>query len=134
MTTKGEIKMQLMARNAPATVANFVKLSKSGFFTGKTFHRVVPNFVVQTGCIRGDGYGSMDFNIRSELSPLHYETEGYVGMASAGVHTESSQWFITQSPAMHLDPNYTIFAKVVSGMNVVNLLGVGDVVQSVVIQ
>jgi cyclophilin family peptidyl-prolyl cis-trans isomerase/HEAT repeat protein len=134
MTTKGEIKMQLMARNAPATVANFVKLSKSGFFTGKTFHRVVPNFVVQTGCPRGDGYGCLDFSIRSELSPLHYESEGYVGMASAGVHTESSQWFITQSPAMHLDPNYTIFAKVVSGMNVVHALGVGDIMQSVIIQ
>ncbi|MEY4936602.1 MAG: hypothetical protein RIS64_2961 [Bacteroidota bacterium] len=134
MTTKGEIKMQFLTRNAPATVANFVKLSKSGFFNGKIFHRVVPNFVVQTGCPRGDGYGCLDFSIRSELSPLHYETEGYVGMASAGVHTESSQWFITQSPAMHLDPNYTIFAKVVSGMNVVYSLGVGDSVQSVVIQ
>ncbi len=134
MTTKGEIKMQFMTRNAPATVANFIKLSKSSFFNGKIFHRVVPNFVVQTGCVRGDGYGCMDFSIRSELSPLHYETEGYVGMANAGPHTESSQWFITQSPAMHLDPNYTIFAKVVSGMNVVHSLGVGDAVQSVIIQ
>jgi cyclophilin family peptidyl-prolyl cis-trans isomerase/HEAT repeat protein len=134
MTTKGEIKMQFMGRNAPATVANFVKLSKSGFFNGKTFHRVVPNFVVQTGCPRGDGYGGLDFSIRSELTPLHYETEGYVGMASAGAHTESSQWFITQSPAMHLDPNYTIFAKVISGMNVVYSLGVGDAIQTVTIQ
>jgi cyclophilin family peptidyl-prolyl cis-trans isomerase/HEAT repeat protein len=134
MTTKGEIKMQLMTRNAPATVANFVKLSRSSFFNGKIFHRVVPNFVAQVGCPRGDGYGGMDFSIRSELSPLHYDTEGYVGMASAGLHTESSQWFITQSPAFHLDPNYTIFAKVLSGMNVVYNLGVGDAIQSVTIQ
>ncbi|MEO0041566.1 MAG: hypothetical protein RL329_1014 [Bacteroidota bacterium] len=134
MTTKGELKMQFMTRNAPASVANFVKLSRSGYFNGKLFHRVVPNFVVQTGCARGDGYGGMDFSIRSELSPAHFESEGYVGMASAGLHTEAAQWFITQSPAMHLDPNYTIFAKVVSGMNVVYELGVGDSIQSVTIQ
>jgi cyclophilin family peptidyl-prolyl cis-trans isomerase len=126
--------MQFMTRNAPASVANFVKLSRSGYFNGKIFHRVVPNFVVQTGCARGDGYGGMDFSIRSELSPAHFESEGFVGMASAGLHTEAAQWFITQSPAMHLDSNYTIFAKIVSGMNVVYELGVGDAIQSVTIQ
>lgn len=132
-TTKGEIKLRLLTRNAPISVANFISLSRSGFFNGKIFHRVVPNFVVQTGCPRGDGYGSLDYTISSELTPMHYDTEGYVGMASAGNHTECSQWFITHSPTLHLDPNYTIFAKVLEGMDVVHKLEVGDAIESVLI-
>jgi cyclophilin family peptidyl-prolyl cis-trans isomerase len=132
-TTKGEIKLQLLTQNAPISVANFMLLSRSNFFNGKAFHRVVPNFVVQTGCPRGDGYGSLDYTISSELTQKRYDTEGYVGMASAGNHTECSQWFITHSPTFHLDPNYTIFAKVVSGMEVVHKIEVGDIVESVTI-
>ncbi len=132
-TTKGVIKMQLLVNNAPISVANFINLARIGFFNGKIFHRVVPNFVAQTGCPRGDGYGSLDFTISSELTPMHYNTEGVVGMASAGNHTECSQWFITHSPTLHLDPNYTIFARVTEGMSVVHQLGVGDVMESVVI-
>jgi cyclophilin family peptidyl-prolyl cis-trans isomerase/HEAT repeat protein len=127
-TTKGDIKMLLMKKNAPISVSNFTILARSGFFNGKAFHRVVPNFVVQTGCPRGDGYGSLDYTISSELSPLHYDQEGFVGMASAGNHTECSQWFITQTATFHLDPNYTIFAKVLEGMNVVRMLEQGDLV------
>jgi cyclophilin family peptidyl-prolyl cis-trans isomerase len=89
---------------------------------------------VQTGCPRGDGYGSLDYTISSELTQKRYDTEGYVGMASAGNHTECSQWFITHSPTFHLDPNYTIFAKVVSGMEVVHRLEVGDMVESVTVK
>ena len=125
--------MELLVNNAPISVANFINLARIGFFNGKIFHRVVPNFVAQTGCPRGDGYGSLDFTISSELTPMHYFTEGVVGMASAGNHTECSQWFITHSPTLHLDPNYTIFARVTEGMNVVHQLGVGDVMESVVI-
>ena len=132
-TSKGDIKLRLLRQNAPISVANFVNLAKTGFFNGKIFHRVVPNFVVQTGCPRGDGYGSLDYTISSELTPMHYNTEGYVGMASAGNHTECSQWFITQSPTFHLDPNYTIFAKVLEGMDVVYKLEVGDRMESVTI-
>jgi cyclophilin family peptidyl-prolyl cis-trans isomerase len=130
-TPRGTIKMLLLTRNAPISVANFVGLVRSGFFNGKIFHRVVPNFVIQTGCPRGDGYGSLDFTIPSELTPLHYNAEGFVGMASAGNHTECSQWFITHSPTPHLDPNYTIFAKVIEGMDVVNLMQVGDAIESI---
>jgi cyclophilin family peptidyl-prolyl cis-trans isomerase len=130
-TNKGDIKLRLLRQNAPITVANFVNLAKTSFFKGKIFHRVVPNFVAQTGCPRGDGYGSLDYTISSELTPMHYNTEGYVGMASAGNHTECTQWFITQSPTIHLDPNYTIFAKVLEGMDVVYKLEVGDVIESV---
>lgn len=132
-TTKGDIKLRLLRQNAPITVVNFVNLAKTGFFKGKIFHRVVPNFVVQTGCPRGDGYGSLDYTISSELTPMHYNTEGFVGMASAGNHTECSQWFITQSPTLHLDPNYTIFARVLEGMDVVYKLEVGDIIESVTI-
>ena len=130
-TPRGTIKMLLLTRNAPISVANFVGLARSGFFNGKIFHRVVPNFVIQTGCPRGDGYGSLNFTIPSELTPMHYNAEGFVGMASAGNHTECSQWFITHSPTPHLDPNYTIFARVVEGMDVVNLMEVGDAIESI---
>ena len=130
-TSKGEIRLRLLTRNAPISVSNFISLARSGFFNGKIFHRVVPNFVVQTGCPRGDGYGSLDYTISSELTPMHYNTEGYVGMASAGNHTECSQWFITHSPTLHLDSNYTIFAKVLDGMDVVHKLEMGDVVENV---
>ena len=132
-TTKGDIRIKLLIRNAPISVANFVSLARSGFFNGKIFHRVVPNFVAQTGCPRGDGYGSLDYTISSELTPMHYDTEGYVGMASAGNHTECSQWFITHSPTPHLDPNYSIFAKVVEGMDIVHKLEIGDTIESVVV-
>jgi cyclophilin family peptidyl-prolyl cis-trans isomerase/HEAT repeat protein len=130
-TSKGDIKLRLLRQNAPITVVNFVNLAKTGFFKGKIFHRVVPNFVAQTGCPRGDGYGSLDYTISSELTPMHYNTEGLVGMASAGNHTECTQWFITQSPTIHLDPNYTIFAKVLEGMDVVYKLEVGDIIESI---
>jgi cyclophilin family peptidyl-prolyl cis-trans isomerase/HEAT repeat protein len=130
-TNKGEIKLKFLTQNAPISVANFMLLTRSNFFNAKTFHRVVPNFVVQTGCPRGDGYGSLDYTISSELTRESYDTEGYVGMASAGNHTECSQWFITHSPTFHLDPNYSIFAKVVSGMDVVHKIEVGDMVESV---
>ena len=133
-TSKGKIIFKFFPNEAPATVANFIQLSQTGFFNGKAFHRVVPNFVVQTGCPRGDGYGSLNYTIRSELPPLHYDEGGYVGMASAGNHTECSQWFITHSPTPHLDGNYTIFAKVTEGMDVVNKLIQGDKIIKITIQ
>ena len=130
-TAKGSIILKLFPDSAPGSVANFVALAKSGFYDGKTFHRVIANFVAQGGCPRGDGYGSLDYTIRSELAPLNYDEEGYVGMASAGNHTEGTQWFITFAPAPHLDGRYTIFAKVVDGMNVVHQLSVGEKIQQV---
>ena len=132
-TDKGSFKMQLLTQNAPISVFNFVTLARSGFFNGKIFHRVVPGFVIQTGCPRGDGYGSLDYTITSELTPLHYDVEGFVGMASAGNHTECSQWFVTTAPTLHLDGNYSIFGKVIQGMEIVHALTQGGVVESVVI-
>jgi len=133
-TSKGEVKLELLPQEAPGTVANFIALVKQGFYKDKTFHRVVPNFVVQGGCPRGDGYGSLDYTIRSELPPLHYDEAGYVGMASAGNHTECTQFFITHSPTPHLDGNYTIFAKVIDGMNIVHDIQVGDPISSIAIK
>ncbi|MFD3003626.1 peptidylprolyl isomerase [Pontibacter toksunensis] len=124
-TEKGNITLQLFVEDAPGSVANFVELAKQDFFDNLYFHRVVPNFVAQGGDKRGDGWGSSNYSIRSEFAPLHYG-EGYVGMASAGKDTESNQWFITHSPTPHLDGRYTIFAKVVDGMQVVHQLEVGD--------
>ncbi len=132
-TAKGDITLKLMPVYAPGTVANFIELVNDGYYKGKNFHRVVPNFVIQGGCPRGDGYGSLNYAIRSELPYLHYDEGGYVGMASAGNHTESNQFFITHSPTPHLDGNYTIFAKVESGMEVVQQIRVGDVINEIVL-
>ncbi len=124
-TTKGKIVMALLIDEAPGSVVNFVKLVNEHYFDGRYFHRVVPNFVIQTGCHRGDGFGSEDYSIRSEFTTRKYKT-GSVGMASAGKDTEGTQWFITHSPTPHLDGRYTIFAEVISGMEVVHAIEIGD--------
>ena len=133
-TSKGNITLELMKNAAPGSVTNFAQLTKQGFFNNKNFHRVVPNFVIQGGCPRGDGYGGLDYTIRSELHNTHYDQEGYVGMASAGKHTEGTQFFITHSPTLHLDGKYTIFAKVIDGMEVVHQIRTADVMQEVILQ
>ncbi|UOG75926.1 peptidylprolyl isomerase [Hymenobacter tibetensis] len=124
-TNKGNVTMELYVNEAPGSVASFVELVRQGFYNGKTFHRVVPNFVAQGGCPRGDGSGSTDYNLRSELADLRY-VEGAVGLASAGKDTESCQWFITHTATPHLDGRYTIFAQVVQGMEVVHSLDISD--------
>ncbi|MGV3539996.1 MAG: peptidylprolyl isomerase [Rufibacter sp.] len=129
-TNKGDITLELFVEDAPGSVANFVEILKKGNFNGKNFHRVVPNFVAQGGDPRGDGWGSADYAIRSEFANLHY-LEGYVGMASAGKDTESVQWFITHSPTPHLDGRYTIFARVIKGMDVVHQLNISDTIEKV---
>jgi cyclophilin family peptidyl-prolyl cis-trans isomerase/HEAT repeat protein len=126
-TEKGDIVMKLLVEEAPGSVANFVQLVKAKYFDNKNFHRVVPNFVIQGGCNRGDGWGSEDYSIRSEFSMRRY-AEGSVGMASAGKDTEGTQWFITHSPTPHLDGRYTIFAVVEKGMDVVHKIEVGDAI------
>lgn len=132
-TDKGLIRVDLYVDAAPGSVANFLQLASSDFYDGKVFHRVVPNFVVQVGCPRGDGYGALDYTIRTEVTNRFFDDEGYLGMASAGADTESTQWFITQSPTPHLDGKYTLFGKVVEGMEVVHELQVGDKIQDVII-
>jgi len=129
-TSKGDIIIQMKFDQAPSSATNFLKLAAEGFYDSIYFHRVVPNFVVQGGCPRGDGWGGVNYAIRSEIGPSRYKT-GSVGMASSGKDTEGTQWFITHSPAPHLNGGYSIFAEVVEGMDIVNSIEVGDKIISV---
>lgn len=131
ITNKGNIRLKLFIENAPGTVANFIQLANSNFYDDKVFHRVVPGFVIQGGCPIGDGYGGLDYSIRSEFSQLYYDKPGKIGMASIGSHTEGVQFFITQAPTPHLDGEYTIFGEVISGMEVVHDIQVGDQITDV---
>lgn len=123
---KGSVILQLWPGIAPGSVANLLNLAKDGFLKDKAFHRVVPNFVIQGGSPSGDAYGSLDYSIRSELSDQHYDQEGLLGMASAGLDTEGTQFFITHSPTLHLDGNYTVFGQVIEGMDVIHNIQLGD--------
>ncbi len=130
-TQVGNFKIELYKNFAPLTVLSFLNLTKSGFYNNTIFHRVVPNFVVQGGDQRGDGFGGPNYTLCTETSLLKYDDEGIFGMASAGKDTEGSQFFITHSPSPHLDGRYTIFGKVVEGMEIVNEISVGSEVYEI---
>jgi cyclophilin family peptidyl-prolyl cis-trans isomerase/HEAT repeat protein len=129
-TDKGTIEIEMAVLDAPLTTDNFMRLARQGFFDGLTFHRVVPNFVVQGGDPRADGEGGPGFTIRDEINQRPY-LRGLVGMALDWRDTGGSQFFITQSPQPHLDGRYTVFGHVVSGIEVVDRLEVGDLIQHV---
>jgi cyclophilin family peptidyl-prolyl cis-trans isomerase/HEAT repeat protein len=129
-TSKGTIEFELAVIDAPQTSANFMNLARRGFFNGLRVHRVVPNFVVQDGDPRGDGQGGPGYTIRDELNDRPY-VRGTVGMALSGPDTGGSQFFITHSPAPHLDGRYTAFGRVINGMEVVDRIQQGDVIQRV---
>ncbi len=129
-TTKGTIIIATDVNEAPGSSLAFDSLVTAGYYNGKAFHRMVPNFVVQGGCPRGDGYGGMPWTLRTEIGRKLF-TAGSVGLASAGRDTESCQFFITHSAAPHLDGRYTRFGEVVEGMDVVWRLQVGDVMERV---
>ena len=130
VTSAGSIEAELWVEDAPATVAWFLKLIENDFYKLKRLHRVVPGFVIQDGCPRGDGYGSTMETIRSEFSRRCFDA-GVLGMASAGPDTESCQWFITHNATPHLNGRYTAFGKVIQGMEVVHKLKIGDVIQEI---
>jgi cyclophilin family peptidyl-prolyl cis-trans isomerase len=129
-TTKGDIVIAIEPDAAPGTCTAFDSLVTSGFYNGKYFHRVVPDFVAQGGCPRGDGYGAMDWTMRTEVGLEGFDT-GAVGIASSGRDTESCQFFFMLAPAPHLDGRYTRFAHVLSGMAVAQRLVIGDRMTSV---
>jgi cyclophilin family peptidyl-prolyl cis-trans isomerase/HEAT repeat protein len=129
-TAKGRVKIELFPQDAPITVDSFVTLARKGFFNGLTFHRVVPNFVIQGGDPRGDGEGGPGYQIRCEVNTRPY-VRGAVGMALSGKDTGGSQFFITHSPQPHLDGGYTVFGQVVGGMEVVDRIARGDVIRRV---
>lgn len=126
ITTEGSIFIKLNVDDAPGSVSNFLKKVDENFYNDKFFHRVVPNFVIQAGCYRGDGWGSPDWTQRSEFSNYLSYTTGAVGLASSGKDTEGVQIFITHNPTPFLDGRYSIFGYVTDGMDVVNKIGVGD--------
>jgi cyclophilin family peptidyl-prolyl cis-trans isomerase/HEAT repeat protein len=131
-TDKGAFTIELLPEDAPLTVDNFVGLARRNYFNGVAFHRVVPNFVVQGGDPRGDGNGGPGYQIRCEINMEPYG-RGAVGMALSGKDTGGSQWFVTHSPQPHLDGGYTVFGRVVEGMNVVDSIARGDRIRSVTI-
>lgn len=127
-TNRGFFTFKLLPDEAPFTVINFASLIKNKFFDGLSFHRVVPNFVIQGGDPRGDGWGGPGYAIRSEFGYEHYERRT-VGVASSGKDTEGCQWFVTHCDTPHLDGRYTIFGKIISGMDVVDQIQVGDQIE-----
>jgi cyclophilin family peptidyl-prolyl cis-trans isomerase/HEAT repeat protein len=129
-TAKGTIEFELAVLDAPQTSRNFMTLARKGFFNGLQIHRVVPNFVVQAGDSRGDGEGGPGYTIRDELNERPF-LRGTVGMALSWKDTGGSQFFITHSPQPHLDARYTVFGQVVNGMDVVDRIQQGDVIQRV---
>lgn len=129
-TDRGRIVIDLFGRDAPLTVRALLQLVDRRFFDAKLFHRVVPNFVAQGGDPRGDGWGGPAFTLRDEVNRNRYET-GMVGMALSGPDTGGSQFFITHSPQPHLDGTYPVIGRVISGMDVVNLITQGDRIQTI---
>jgi HEAT repeat protein/cyclophilin family peptidyl-prolyl cis-trans isomerase len=121
----GDIEIELFGDDAIQTAANFIALANDGFYDGLTFHRVIPNFVAQGGCPRGDGWGDAGYYIRSEFT-RHVYDQGYIGIAHDGKDTGGCQFFFTHSPQRHLDGRYTIFGRVIEGMEVVDKIDQGD--------
>ncbi len=135
-TSKGLMKVDLYEKDAPGTVENFVKLSKDGYYDGLTFHRVIPNFVIQGGCPDGTGAGGPGYNIKCELDgDNQFHDRGVLSMAHAGRNTGGSQFFVCHSRenTAHLDRNHTCFGRVVDGLEVIDAIRQGDEIEKVVI-
>jgi peptidyl-prolyl cis-trans isomerase B (cyclophilin B) len=135
-TAKGVMKIEFFENDAPNTVANFTKLAQSGFYNGLTFHRVLPDFVIQGGCPNGVGNGGPGYKIDCELTGENqYHDKGVLSMAHAGRNTGGSQFFICHSRTntAHLDRNHTCFGKVIEGLEVIDAIRQGDVMEKVII-
>jgi peptidyl-prolyl cis-trans isomerase B (cyclophilin B) len=135
-TAKGIMTIEFYEQDAPNTVANFLKLAESGFYNGVTFHRVIPDFVIQGGDPTGTGAGGPGYKIDCELTGNNqYHDKGVLSMAHAGRNTGGSQFFICHSRnnTAHLDRNHTCFGKVVDGVDVIDQIRQGDVMDKVVV-
>ena len=134
-TERGNMFVELYDNDTPITVENFVKLAKSGFYNGLTFHRVIPNFVIQGGCPKGDGTGGPGYSIPCELSGQNqYHDRGVLSMAHAGRNTGGSQFFIChsrQNTAQH-DRNHTCFGKDIKGLEVIDSIRPGDKINEII--
>ena len=136
VTGKGTMKVEFYDNDAPKTVANFVKLSKEGYYDGLTFHRVLPDFVIQGGCPDGTGAGGPGYSIDCELDgDNQYHDKGVLSMAHAGRNTGGSQFFVCHSRnnTSHLDRNHTCFGKVVDGLEIIDNIEQGDKIEKITI-
>lgn len=136
VTAKGTMKIEFYEQDAPGTVKNFCDLADKGFYNGLTFHRVLPGFVVQGGCPKGNGTGGPGYKIKCELTGGNqFHDKGVLSMAHAGRDTGGSQFFIVISRAQtaHLDRAHTCFGKVVEGLDIIEQLRQGDVMEKVII-
>lgn len=135
-TEKGVMKLEFFEKDAPNTVANFIKLAKDGFYDGVIFHRVIPDFVIQGGDPTGTGSGGPGYKIDCELEgDNQYHDRGVLSMAHAGRNTGGSQFFIchNRQNTQHLDRNHTVFGKVVEGLDVIDQIRQGDSMKKVVV-
>lgn len=135
-TDKGTMIIEFFEKDAPKTVANFVKLAESGFYDGITFHRVIPDFMVQGGDPDGTGGGGPGYSIDCELTGENqYHDRGVLSMAHRGRNTGGSQFFIchNRQNTAHLDRNHTVFGKVIEGLDVLDELRQGDKIQGIMV-
>lgn len=133
-TNKGEMKVEFFENDAPKTVENFTKLAKDGYYDNLTWHRVIPNFVIQGGCPKGDGTGGPGYTIDCELDGENqYHDRGVLSMAHAGRNTGGSQFFVCHSRenTKHLDRNHTAFGKVIEGLDVLDTIQQGDSINAI---
>lgn len=133
-TEKGVMKVEFFEKDAPGTVENFCKLAESGFYDGLTFHRVIPNFVIQGGCPYGNGTGGPGYKIKCETSGGNqYHDRGVLSMAHAGRDTGGSQFFIchNRENTAHLDGVHTVFGKVYDGLDVIDDIRPGDIIETI---
>ncbi len=133
-TSRGTIKLKLHADKAPKMVANFEKLAKQGFYNGLKFHRVIENFMVQTGCPKGTGTGDPGYKFADEFHPdLKHSGPGVLSMANSGPNTNGSQFFITHIATPWLDGKHSVFGQVIDGQDVVNAIKQGDTMKNVTV-
>ncbi len=134
-TSQGTMTIELYPNEAPGTVKNFVDLISKGYYDGLTFHRVIPDFVIQGGCPKGDGTGGPGYKIKCETKGNpHKHQRGSLSMAHAGKDTGGSQFFICHSPQSHLDGVHTVFGRVVGGDEVIDKIRKGDRMTKVTVQ
>lgn len=133
-TNKGDMKVEFFEEDAPKAVENFTKLAKDGFYNNLTWHRVIPNFVIQGGCPKGDGSGGPGYTIDCELDGENqFHDRGVLSMAHAGRNTGGSQFFVCHSRenTKHLDRHHTVFGKVTEGLDVLDAIQQGDSIETI---
>ena len=132
ITNRGQIEATLFARKTPMTVANFLNLAQRGYYAGLTFHRVVPNFMIQGGDPEGTGRGGPGYQFPDEIHPrLSHSGAGIFSMANSGPNTNGSQFFITHTATTWLNGRHTVFGRVTKGQDVVNAIRQGDIIQKI---